>query len=163
MAAIPGLTIEPIVDNIIKVDYGKDLDALDEETKKVETKKIRDYLLGAGKVFIQQQIDRITSLYDALMSAVKSIQTSITQTTASNMVPSVITTGAATSVPNPAYSAIENSQKKNTILATLSTATSQGEDLKSAAQSIHFELPGAVTSVIDQVGTLTSLAEAIPG
>lgn len=101
--------------------------------------------------------------YSKLNDQLGEIQKAITQTTASNLIPSVITTGAAASVPNPAYTVIENAQKKATIKTMISAASTIAAEMLLAAIELYFELPDAVMILIDTLKSLLLLVNAIPG
>lgn len=163
MPSVPNLNIDYVSDLIIDSEYNDDLETLPPDQIEVERKKMKDYLTGSGSTFIQQQINKIQNLFDSISEQVDTIQTAITQTTASNAIPSTLVAGAATGAPNPAYTVIDNSQKKNSILSIISIAVSQGNELKSTAESIHFPLPNSITTVINTLQTLKDAAGSIPG
>lgn len=77
--------------------------------------------------------------------------------------PSVITVGTATSTPNPAYTAIDNSQKKQNLLAVLKSVTDFLIQLFSYALLLDFVLPDSVQALVSTLATLTAIINAIPG
>lgn len=156
---------DAILDNYIDVEYKDRLDAIEDskEREKYKKKLIKEYTEGEYKDWFDGQInslkDQLKKCEDALANAKSAAQ----QVTASNAIPSVITVGSASSSPNPAYTAIDNAQKKKTLLVVLKDINSAIQGVISVALLIHWPLPSEVTKFIDLYIALSSLINAIPG
>lgn len=161
---IPGLSLEPVVNNYIETRYAKQLSECETEQDRenMKTSLSQYYLEGDGKVMMQMEIANIKAQFSAAKDSLKSIGTSITQTVATNAIPSVITTGAATSVPNPAYALLENAQKKAALEATLKQVSNQMVDLLKSAVKIAFPIPDVIGAVITTLKTTKQALNAIP-
>ena len=118
---IPGLSLEPIVDNFIDVKYGRQLSDIEdrEERDTLRAQWKNYYMNGDGRTIIEMEINSIKANFSAAKDGLITAQEAVLMTTATNAIPSVLTTGAAASVPNPAYTLLENKQKKNTLLTIL--------------------------------------------
>ena len=104
------------------------------------------------KDYVEKASDSITEL-----------MTSAGKVMASNTIPAVITVGSASSTPNPAYFVIENSQKKNALLSLAKNVSGTLTLLLEAAMLIHWEIPNAVLTLIQEVTALFTLLNKIPG
>ena len=82
---------------------------------------------------------------------------------ASSAIPSVITTGAASSVPNPAYTAIEIKQKKAAAKVALIATITVAADMLFAAADLQFEVPDFIMALIESLKALVIILNAIPG
>lgn len=162
---IPGLDPKSIVDNYVETEFKDTLDVVkdEEERKKTKEKFVQHYITGPGKRFIDDNIAHIKYLYKQVTDGVSSLRYSATQITASNAIPAVITTGSASSVPNPAYTAIDNAQKKKALLAIIKSVTDFLQQLFAYAILINFILPASVQALVVTLATVTSIINAIPG
>ena len=162
---IPGLDASSVVDNYVEVEFKDTLDAAkdDEERKKMKDRFVEHYITGPGKQFINDNIERIKFLYKQVVDSFSALQKSAAQITAINAVPAVLTVGSATSSPNPAYSAIDNAQKKQALLSILKSVTDFLQQLFAYAILIDFVLPDSVQSLVALLATITSIINAIPG
>ena len=68
----------------------------------------------------------------------------------------------ATSAPNPAYTMIENAQKKAALTAMISTASMIAATMLLSAADLQFEVPDEVMLLIDSLKALVILVKAIP-
>lgn len=162
--SLPGLEFEPVVNNFIDVKFKDQLEAAETEEDREELRNsLLKYYMNEGKEEITQNINMIKQSYSAAKSGLESILTSALKTTASNAIPSVITVGTATSTPNPAYTVIENSQKKNSLLTTLKSISSFIVNMLISAIKIAFELPAAAMALITTLSSVKSTINAIPG
>ena len=163
--SIPGLSSESIIDNSVEVEFKDALDTCesDDKRKAMKDKFVAFYADGPGKKFIDENISQIKYLYKQVKDSINALKNSATQITASNLVPSVITVGTATSTPNPAYTAIDNSQKKQNLLAVLKSVTDFLIQLFSYALLLDFVLPDSVQALVSTLATLTAIINAIPG
>ena len=156
---------DAILDNYIEVEYKDRLDAIeDEKERKKYKKKIKkEYIEGEYKSWFDNQIaslnDQLKKCEDGLANA----KDAATKVVASNAVPAVITVGSASSTPNPAYTAIDNAQKKKTLLVVLQEINTAIQGVLTTALLIHWALPSAVTNFIELYVTLSSIINAIPG
>lgn len=164
-ADMPGLDVSSIAENYVETECRESLDECKTSKEREERKKkfVAHYVTGPGKTFIQENIDRIKFLYKQVTDSFDSLQSSVPNIMAANAVPSVITTGAATSVPNPAYSVIDNAQKKHALMAILKSITGFLEQLFSYAILIDFVLPGQVQTLVSVLAAITAALNAIPG
>ena len=156
---------DAILDNYIEVEYKDRLDAIeDEKERKKYKKKIKkEYIEGEYKSWFDNQIaslnDQLKKCEDGLANA----KDAATKVVASNAVPAVITVGSASSTPNPAYTAIDNAQKKKTLLVVLKEINTAIQEVLTTALLIHWALPQSVTNFIEIYVTLSSAINAIPG
>ena len=154
-----------ILDNYIEVEYKDRLDAIEDkkEREKYKKKIKKEYTEGEHRNWFDNQIaslkDKLKKCEDGLANA----KAAATQVVASNAVPAVITVGSASSTPNPAYTAIDNAQKKKTLLVVLKEINTAIQEVLTTALLIHWALPQAVTNFIEIYVTLSSAINAIPG
>lgn len=156
---------DEILDNYIEVEYKDRLAAIEDKKERENYKKKlkKEYTEGEYKMWFDNQIallnDQLKKCEDGLANA----KTAATQVMASNTVPAVITVGSASSMPNPAYTAIDNSQKKKTLLVVLNEINTAIQGVLTTALLIHWVLPSAVINFIELYVTLFSIINAIPG
>lgn len=162
---IPGLSKDAVVDAYVEEQFKDNLDSCEseEERKRRKQEFVDYYITGPGKRFIEENIANLQFMYSQVVSGLAAIKKSAEQVTASNTVPSVITTGSASSTPNPAYTAIENSQKKQALLAQITTVTDFIAQLLGYAILLYFILPEEVFIVIGTLSVITSIINLIPG
>ena len=155
----PGLDITSIVDNYVDVEFKDALYSCktQEERRAMKNNFVEYYITGPGKTFIQQTIQDIKDMYRNVKDMLDDLRESITQITASNAIPAVVVAGSATGTPNPAYTIIDNAQKKKTVSAILNTASEYFGKLISLALLIHLVLPDAILSYGDVIGSLKEL------
>lgn len=162
--SIPGLELKPVAENYVNTRYKPQLDAYEDEKMREELRKkwVEYYTEGDGKTVIQMEIASIKANFAAVKESLKSIKTSVGQQIASNAVPSVLTVGAATSTPNPAYTILDNIQKKEALKAQLKTIGNMIVELLKSAVSIAFPIPDAVGVVIETFKTTKQVVNTIP-
>ena len=160
---IPGLDFDSIVDNIVETNFKDKLDALTdpEEWERVKN-ELLEYYKTYGKQAIQEKINDIKSAFADIKAQVKYIQEAVTNTIASNAVPSVITVGTATSTPNPVYFMLDNANKKNTLMGMLKSAEDSAVKLLNAAINICFQVPDTVMTTINGLTTVKTVINTIP-
>jgi hypothetical protein len=109
-SSLPGLDFDSIVNNLIEKRYAflKELSPSERQKKEEE---IIEYYNTTASNEINSNIAKIKKSYSSINNQIITLQESIAGATASNAIPSVITTGSAASVPNPAYALMENKQK----------------------------------------------------
>ena len=156
---------DAILDNYIEVEYKERLDAIKDPKEREEYKKKikKEYIEGEYESWFDSQI---SSLHDKLKKCEDSLnnaKTSATKISASNAIPAVITVGSASSTSNPAYTAIDNSQKKRTLLVILKDINATIQGVIATALLIHWPLPPEVTNIIGIYIALSSIINAIPG
>lgn len=156
---------DAILDNYIEVEYKDRLDAIeDEKERKKYKKKIKkEYIEGEYKSWFDNQIASLNDLLKKCEDGLANAKDAATKVVASNAVPAVITVGSASSTPNPAYTAIDNAQKKKTLLVVLQEINIAIQGVLTTALLIHWALPSAVTNFIELYVTLSSIINAIPG
>lgn len=161
---IPGFNKDVVVDGYVEAEFKESLDSVPpEEREKRKKRFVEHYITGPGKQFIDTTMAQVTFYYTQAKEGLQSIQESTAQVVASNAVPAVITVGSASSTPNPAYSAIENLQKKKSLLAIIKTVTEYLAQMLTYAILLHFVLPSSVMLLVSTLATVTSLITAIPG
>ena len=161
---IPGLSLEPIAENYVDTKYGAELAQIEDETERenMRQKWIKYYTEGEGKEALELEVINIKANIGAAQDQLKMVGEATISAVASNAIPSVITTGAATSVPNPAHAMIENKTKKNQLLAMLKQV---GTFLVNAIKSmiaICFAIPAMVIALIKSLTTAKKAVNAIP-
>ena len=156
---------DAILDNYIEIEYKDRLDAIEDEKEREEYKKKikKEYTDGEYKSWFENQIaslkDKLKKCEDNLTNA----KDAASQIVASNTVPAVLTVGSASSTPNPAYTAIDNAQKKKTLLVVLKDINTSIQGILTTALLIHWVLPQEVNNFIEIYVTLSSVINAIPG
>lgn len=162
--AVPLPDDDKLIENYVDKKHKTSLEKIfnKEEREKMRKTLIEYFKEGGGKAEIQSLKINFKLMYTKLKDQIEEIKQSIENTTASNAIPSVLTTGAATSVPNPAYTIIENAQKKAAITAAISTASMIAAQMLLSAADLQFEVPDAVMALIDALKALVLLVKAIP-
>lgn len=158
---IPGLQFDAVVSNLVDTKYKGMIDAGAEGGDELRKSLIK-YYTETARMEIQSKIDTIKSCFSTAKSQIESLQQSIVNVAASNAIPSVITAGAATSVPNPAHFIIENRQKKQALMSAAKGVIGTLSTMLIAAISIYFELPPSVSAVIDIATKVISIITSIP-
>lgn len=153
---------EELVDNYVSVTCKDAIDKAD-DPKAYKQQMIDYYTDGPGAEGIDNMINDFNESYISFIDGIDDIKTSITNTTASNAVPAVIVAGSATGVSNPAYTAIDNAQKKHVLKMNLRTIKTNLKKLLSTAVGLNFEVPDSIISQVDTVSSISSTIEAIPG
>lgn len=161
---LPGLDLDTVAETFVQSKYSKDLDAVEdaEERKKLKEKWVDYYKNGEGRVGLEVEINTIKANFGAATEQLKFVGEAAASSIASNVIPSVITVGTATSAPNPAYVLIENKTKKNQLLAMLKNISACLVNLLKSAISIAFPIPAVVTTLISTLATVKSTVNAIP-
>lgn len=139
--------------------------AIDSADDAVEyTKQMVEYYTnGVGKFTIDTLISDFNESYSDLKNGIEDIKTSVTNTTASNAVPAVIVAGSATGTPNPAYSAIDNIQKKHVLQMSLRGLKKSARKMLTTAANIGFEVPDSTMTMIDGLTDISKTIDSIPG
>ena len=159
-SGIPGLDFDSVVSNLVKKKY-PDIN-MDTTYGQEMRRNLIDYYSNAARLEIQGKIDTIKSCFSTAKSQIEALQKSIVNVAASNAIPSVITAGAATSVPNPAHFLIENMQKKQALMSAAKGIMGTLSTLLIAAISIYFEIPQSVSILIETATKVISIINAIP-
>lgn len=162
--SLPGLELDPIVENFVDTKYGAELSQIEdeEERKALREKWIEYYRNGDGSEMMKLEIASIKTNFSAAKDQLTFVAEASASAVASNAVPAVITTGAAASAPNPAYALIENKTKKNQLLAMLKNIGACIVNLLKSALIIAFQVPAVVLALIDTLITTKSTVNAIP-
>lgn len=151
-----------LIDNYVSVTCKEAIDNADD--KEAYKQKMVDYYTnGIGSVAIDNMINDFNESYVAFTEGVEDLKTSIAQTTASNAIPAVIVAGSATGAANPAYTAIDNAQKKHVLKMNLRTLKMHVKKMLIAAVGLNYEVSDDLMSLIDVVSSLSSSISAIPG
>lgn len=161
---IPGLSLRPIAENYVDTKYNAELQKIEDkdEREKLRQKWVDYYIKGDGKEVLELEISNIKANIIAAKDQLVMVADAAVSSVASNAIPSVITTGAAASVPNPAHALIENKTKKNQLLAMLKTI---GTFLINAIKSmvaIMFQIPDMVLVLIKTLTTTKQIVNSIP-
>lgn len=160
---IPGLEFDPIVDNIVETQYKDELDAAKSNEERTEIKKsLIKYYTDKAADEIENNINIIKSNFAAAKDGLIYVSEAAAATIASNAIPSVITTGSAASVANPAYALIENKQKKNTLLGILKNIGNFIVMLLTSAVKLLFAVPEVIMTLIKTLTTTKQIVNAIP-
>ena len=156
---------DAILDNYIEVEYKDRLDAIEDKKEREKYKKRikKEYTEGEYKSWFDNQIASLNDLLKKCEDNLANAKAAATQVVASNAVPAVITVGSASSTPNPAYTAIDNAQKKKTLLCVLKGINTAIQEVLTTAMLIHWALPQEVTNFIELYVALSSVINAIPG
>lgn len=154
-----------IIDNYCEIEFKESLDECKTpaERKKLKKRYVEYYTKGAGKPFMDEALAKLRDYVAQAKSELKDLQEGSVKIMASNAVPAVITTGSATSVPNFAYTAIDNAQKKRTLLVLVKTCSRTVTSIVELAVLIHWTLPTEVLTLIELIGVVTKILENIPG
>lgn len=157
-AAELNLDFDAITENYVNVNY-KELDDFknDPELKK----SLLTYYRGEGRKMIDEGIRTIKSAFASVKESLKSLQQGAVQAPMLAQ-PSMIISGAATGVPNPAYTTAELMSTKKTMEGTLNGISNNLASLLTAADKINFDIPNSVTSMVNQVANVRSVISAIP-
>ena len=155
---------DAILDNYIEVEYKDRLAAIEDKKEREKYKKRikKEYTEGEYKSWFDNQIASLNDLLKKCEDSLANAKAAATQVVASNAIPAVITVGAA-STPNPAYTAIDNAQKKKTLLCVLKDINTDIQGVLTTAMLIHWALPQEVTNFIELYVALSSVINAIPG
>lgn len=121
------------------------------------------YTTGIGKSAINGMINDFNEAYSDLKIGIEDIKTSIANTTASNTVPAVIVAGSATGTPNPAYSVIDNTQKKHVLQMNMRSLKKTARKILTTGANMGFEVPDEIMAMIDGLVDISSSIDAIPG
>lgn len=161
---LPGLDIDSVAETFVYTKYKTQLeDIKDEKERKVLRDKWVDYYKkGEGKETLQLEIASIKSNFSAAKDQLTFVVEAAASSIASNVIPAVITTGAAASAPNPAYALIENKTKKNQLLAMLKQVGACLVNLLKSAAAIAFAVPEAVVALVKILATAKKTVNAIP-
>lgn len=162
--SIPGLDLDSVVENYVDKKYKFELDKIEDEDERNTLREIwvDYYKKGEGKQAIQLEIASIKSNFSAAKDQLTFVIEAAASSVASNAIPAVITTGAATSVANPAYSIIENKTKKNQLLSMLKQIGAFLVNLLKSAAAIMFTVPAVVLTLIKTLTTAKKAVNSIP-
>lgn len=162
--SLPGLDIDSVVENFVDTKYGEELSQIkdEKERKALRDKWVDYYKKGEGSEMIKLEIASIKANFSAAKDQLTFVAEAAASSVASNAIPSVITTGAAASVPNPAYALIENKTKKNTLLSMLKQIGAFLVNLLKSAVAIAFAVPTAVITLIETLTTVKKTVNTIP-
>lgn len=153
---------EKLVDSYVSATCKEAIDNADDK-QAYKQKMVDYYTTGAGAAGIDNMINDFNESYVSFTEGFDDLKTSIAQTTASNAVPAVIVAGSATGTANPAYTAIDNAQKKHVLKMNLRTLKMHAKKMLNAAVGLNYEVPDGLISTIDTVSSLSSSIDAIPG
>ena len=142
-----------ITENLIQKKYETQLNSFiySDERQAYLTQTRQFYTQGAGSDAINDYMNQFKQNYANYRQGIAKIKTSAVNITASNAIPAVITTGAATSVSNPAYTAIDNLQKLTALQSSLSVVINVVISMLSAAAALYLTLPKSLTDEINDL------------
>ena len=165
VVSIPGLDLKSVAENYVNVRYKPQLDEVKDEKLKEELRQkwITYYFEGDGKIILQMEIASIKANFAVAKESLTNIVTSVGQQLSMAAVPSVITVGSAPSTPNPAYTLLDNMQKKEVLKATLKQVSNSLVELLKSAIKIAFPIPDAVGAIIETLKTTKTVVNSIPG
>lgn len=159
---IPGLDKESVLSNYVEVKHQNELDKLEGEEREKEKQRLIELYENTAGNFFDYCIMQIKLKYQAIVEGCEQMLQSISSAISSTIIPSVLTVGSATSSANPAYTALENQQKKNNFKAILKNLSLMMADLLQMAINILFIVPDAVISLIETLTTTKQVIETIP-
>lgn len=159
---IPGLDKESVLSNYVEVKHQGELDKLEGEEREKEKQRLIELYENMAGNFFDYCIMQIKLKYQAIVEGCEQMLQSISSAISSTVIPSVLTVGTATSTANPAYTVLENQQKKNNFKAILKNLSLMMADLLQMAINILFIVPDAVISLIETLTTTKQVIETIP-
>lgn len=162
--SIPGLSLQPVAENFVDTKYGAELAKIEdnEEREKLRDQWVKYYTEGDGKEAMELEIANIKANIGAAKDQLTAVGEAAVSSVASNAIPSVITTGAAASAPNPAYALIENKTKKNQLMAMLKQISASLVNAIKSMVAIMFPIPDIVLVIIESLKTAKQAVNSIP-
>lgn len=150
---LPGLTAENLVPAFVDKKHARELESIsnsqDRAVKRDEL--ISYYLNGTGREAIDEEINNIKINFSSVRSQLSLINKSIESTVQQAAVPAVLTVGAATSSPNPAYTVLDAKGKRDNLAAMLKTVSMSLAKLLMSAAKINFPIPSEISSMMELV------------
>lgn len=161
-AELTGLDFETVVSNYVETYHVDELSKFtDSEERQAEKERLIEIYREKSSNFFNEHIATIKMNYLAIQEGCTQIAENVTSAISSAVLPSVITVGTATSTANPAYTVLENAQKKNNLLAILKNLCLKMAELLRSAINIAFEVPDAVITLITTLTTTKTLINTI--
>lgn len=156
---------DSVIENYVSVEYKDYLDSISNEKDREKKKKeiIKWYKEGDGSTFMSDAISKLKDYAQKAKESLENLTTSATKTLSMSAVPAVITVGSASSSPNPAYTILDGSSKKNSLLTILKTTNDYLIKIMELAILIHWAIPESVLNMVELLATLTNLINSIPG
>lgn len=160
---IPGLNIEDIVNNIIKVKHGEMLSEItDEEERKKKTQELVNYYSsGDSLASMQDKMDSISNGVELLNNIIIQLQTAVTTVLIPPTVPQVLVVGQATGAPNPSWLKVFTAAIKPSLLVGCESAEYIYQQIIISCNSIGFEPPSVVTAVENQIKAIKQQINAL--
>jgi DNA repair exonuclease SbcCD ATPase subunit len=176
--SIPGLSLEPIIKNIMEkskelkshkemieeeVKENKERGMDPNEAKKEGEKKLKELIEKYKKSLkeaVEEQITLIKQHYKNFKEGLESIPEDVKAIIANILLPPTIS--APPAAPNPIYALNLAKTTKNSIAGTLSVIIISFTEILKAANKILFLLPEPILSLFEKIKTVSQLISSIP-
>lgn len=158
---IPGLNYENVLHNYIEIMHKDELAALENDEKRDELRKtLEKYYNEKMKTKFDCAIYVIKMNFKSIVDGLKMIVQMTADAIASVVIPPAISTPP--SAPNPAYTALENKQKKNNMLNLLKNIATMFLTLLQTMVEIAFPCPKFILDLLETLKTTKKGVDAIP-
>jgi hypothetical protein len=176
--SIPGLSLEPIIKNIMEksdelktqkemieeeIKENQERGMKREDAKKEGEKKLKELIDGYKKNLkesVEEQITLIKQNYKNFKEGLESIPEDVKAVIANIALPPAISVPPA--APNPIYAINLAKTAKNSIAGTLSVIIISFTEILKAANKILFVLPEPILSLFEKVKTTSEIINGIP-
>jgi len=173
--SIPGLSIGPIIDNLLKSEdqFKVYTDLADSEkedniqrgmTKEEATKiaeeginKLKEKYKESIKEFVNEKITEIKQEYKIFKETIKSLPVEISALIANIALPPAIPAG-----PNPLYSLNVVIQAKANLERIINSMVISFTTILKASNDLKFQIPNVVLSLFDKIAIIGRLLKSIP-
>lgn len=176
---IPGLSVDSVIENLIKKDeeLGKYLKMIEdakeediargkseEDAKKAaadDKKQVLDKVKENLKPMVEEEIIKMKQEYKTAKEALDSIPVEAQAAFAATALPPAVTVPPGTA--NPLYTLAIALQTKKNLLKTLNIVTTSLTAVMTIANKLKFELPEAIVKLVQAIGIATNALSIIPG
>jgi len=174
---IPGLSIDPIIENMVKqseeiksyyesieeevqenIDRGMEAEKAVEEAKKQKEEIIKKYKENI-KSLVQEKIGEIKNQYKIFKDSLKSIPDDVKATIANLASPAVITVPPG--VNNPVNIINEAKKAINFLTGTLNIAILAFSEIIKAANVILFQIPQPILDTVNTISTVNNIISTL--
>ncbi|BEG61631.1 hypothetical protein [Coprobacter fastidiosus] len=157
---IPGLNYISVRDNYIQINHKEQLEALEEEAREKLNIQLQEYYDNIMKNKFETAIYIIKMNFNSIVVGLKMIAEMTADAISSVLIPSVISTPPST--PNPAYTALENKQKKNNMLNLLKNIATMFLTLLQTMIEIAFPCPKFILDMLETLKTTKKAVDTVP-
>lgn len=176
---IPGLSVDSVIENLIKKDeeLGKYLKMIEdakeediargkseEDAKKAaadDKKQVLDKVKENLKPMVEEEIIKMKQEYKTAKEALDSIPAEAQAAITAAALPPAVTAPPGTA--NPLYTLAIALQTKKNLLKTLNIVTTSLTAVMTIANKLKFELPEAIVKLVQVIGIATNALSIIPG